>query len=130
MTLTYKVLAWINLLGLVVVLGLVAYQPQTPSLGGSSTFSGPVNSLTGYQESGTSIINDSSQWVGTINTSNAATFTGGATWSTATSTHTAGSIWNTTSTGVIFRAPDGNCYLLGLNASITAFTTSTRPCAG
>lgn len=69
---TYKVLAWLNLVGLVVVLGVLVSRPQAP-LGAQSNFSGPINSDTGYLESGATIINTSQQWVGPINTTGSVT---------------------------------------------------------
>lgn len=140
MNLTYKVITWLNLLGLVLVLGLVVYyQPQAP-LGAQSNFSGPVNSASGYQESGTEIINTSGVYIGGVNTgSNAATLSGtntisgASTFSAAITVNTATSTWNvnnlypSSSTGPVIRAGNNTCYRIGLNSS-AQFTTSTSAC--
>lgn len=67
-----KVFLWLNgvLVVLVIVLGFIAYRSQSP-LGAQSNFSGPINSLGGFQESGTFVIADDgsvSSTVGRLNT--------------------------------------------------------------
>lgn len=53
------------LVGLVVGLGLSQFQSLSP-LGAQSNFSGPLNSLAGYQESGTEVIDTNGAFVGTV----------------------------------------------------------------
>lgn len=108
------------LVGLVVVLGLVVYlRPQPDSLGGLTSLDSlnltPVGTEDALQVSGSRMINSSGVYKGEINP-------------TTTTTLSAGFIWNTTSTGVIIRALNGSCYLIGLNEAVTSFTTSTRVC--
>lgn len=126
----YKVLSWINLAGLVVVLGFLAFQSQAPQdLGGASHFSGPVDSANGYTESGSTVVNSSGIIVGTITTSNAVTLSGGLTLSGASTTVSGiNVVANSTSTGFVIRAANGSCYLFGIGAGAGSFTTSTASC--
>lgn len=60
-------LPFANTVALAVLLVVALGGGSPAQLGGSSTFSGPVNSQAGYQESGTSVINTAHQWVSSIN---------------------------------------------------------------
>lgn len=71
------------LVGLVIVLGLIAFRSPVLNLGAQSNFSGPLNSLAGFQESGTNIVDTNGAWVNTVSSTGAVSLGGAVTFTSA-----------------------------------------------
>ena len=120
--------------GLVIVLGFIAFQSQSSILGAQSNFSGPLNSLAGFQESGTAIVDTNGNWVNAILTSSTARFDNTATFNSSTfngeitlgncgtATWNPGAVSSSTSATTTIWVPNaaaGDIFLFGFSATTT-----------
>ena len=120
--------------GLVIVLGFMAFQSQSSILGAQSNFSGPVVSTAGYGVTSTVLISSGGAWTSQILTSstarfdntvtaNSSTFNGEITLGyCATATYNPGAVTSSTpaTTSVyVANAAVGDIFLVGFSATTT-----------
>ena len=119
-----KTVTILLILNIVVSLGGYVFPRYSGVLGGTSHFSGPIDSLAGYDESGMTVIDTNGNFLGSINSTSTAT----STFQAPISLSTSSIFFSTSSNGPVVIDNAGACVLLGIDNSTGDIVTSSVTC--